>query len=183
VLDSLLDSWGRLLELHDLHELAIEFSVVDDRWRLAGTLDRIVRLGRDLIFGNIIVPAGTVVVLDIKTGRLTVEQGHPVYWNAHSVQIASYAHSVPYLIDEDGNETREEWPWPIDQRHALIAHIDVANAVDEGVATAQLIHVDLVEGLRAGNLARSARDWQASRSIFAFHNADPVATTVPTAIR
>lgn len=176
-LDAVLDAWGRMLEQHDLHELAIEFPVVDDRWRLAGTLDRVVRLGRDLHFGRITIPAGTVVVLDIKTGRLTVEQGHPVYWNAHSVQIASYAHGTPYLIDEDG-ERREDWPWPISQRHALIAHLDIANALTEGVATAQLIHVDLVQGLRAGNLARAARDWQSSREIFAFHDAIPTATSV-----
>jgi len=89
VVDAILDTWGRLLERHDLHVLAIEQPVVDDRWRLAGTLDRIVRLGRDLYFGPHIIPAGTVLVLDIKTGRLTLSQGHPLYWNAYSVQIAS----------------------------------------------------------------------------------------------
>jgi hypothetical protein len=180
--DAILDAWGRLLERHGLSVLAIEQPVVDDRWRLAGSLDRIVRLEHELRFGRQRIPAGTVVILDIKTGRLTLEQGHPQFWNGHSVQIASYAHSVPYVmeINDDGErvEYRDVWPWPIDQRHALIAHIDVANAVTEGVATAQLLHVDLVAGLRAGNLARQARDWQSSRAIFALHDEAPVATTV-----
>jgi len=178
-IDAILTSWSELLDRNGLRELAVEQKVVDDRWRLAGTLDRIVQLDWDLFFGPHIVPAGTVLILDIKTGRLTIEQGHPLYWNAHSVQIASYAHSVPYLID-GLDEQRAEWPWPIDQRHALVAHLDIANAIEEGAATAQLLHVDLVEGHRAGNLCRQARDWQSSRSIFALHNADPVATSVKT---
>ena len=176
-IDAVLTSWSKLLERHGLHELAVEQKVVDDRWRLAGTLDRIVQLEMDLFFGPHIIPAGTVLILDIKTGRLTIEQGHPVYWNAHSVQIASYAHAVPYVID-GLHEERAEWPWPIDQRHGLIAHLDVANALEEGVATAQLLHVDLVAGHAAGNIARQARDWQSSRRIFALHNTDPVVTSV-----
>lgn len=177
VTDAVLASWEVLLQRHGIQELAIEQKVVDDRWRLAGTLDRIVRLTRDLQFGAHIIPAGTVLILDIKTGRLTMEQGHPAYWNAYSVQIASYAHSLPYII-EGLHEERGEWPWHVDQRHALIAHLDIGNALAEGVATAQLVHVDLVEGHRAGNLCRQARDWQGSKAIFAMHDADPVATTV-----
>src|SRR4029453_8329434 len=118
-IDAVLTSWSELLERHGLKELAVEQKCVDDRGRLAGTLARIVQLEMDLFFGPHIIPAGTVLILDIKTGRLTIEQGHPVYWNAHSVQIASYAHSVPYLID-GLHEERAEWPWPIDQRHALV---------------------------------------------------------------
>jgi hypothetical protein len=177
VLDAVLDAWGQLLERHGLHELGVEQKVVDDRWRLAGTLDRIVRLEHDLFFGPHIIPAGTVLVLDIKTGRLTIDQGHPQYWNGHCIQIASYAHAVPYVID-GLHEERAAWPWPIDQRHGLIAHLDIANALTEGVATAQLLHVDLVEGHKAGNLCRQARDWQSSRAIFALHNEALVATTV-----
>ena len=177
VTDAVLDAWGRLLKRHELHVLAVEQTVIDDRWRLAGTLDRVVQLGRDLFFGAHILPAGTVLVLDIKTGRLTIDRGHPAFWHAYSVQVASYSHSVPYRI-EGLVEEREEWPWPVDQRHGLIAHLDLANALDEGVATAQLVHVDLVEGHRAGNLCRQARDWQSSRAVFAMHNADPVATNI-----
>jgi hypothetical protein len=177
VTDAVLDSWAVLLERHGLHQLAIEQTVVDDHWRLAGTLDRVVQLTEELSFGAHVVPAGSVCVLDIKTGRLRIEQGHPLYWHAYSVQLASYAHSVPYHID-GLHEEREAWPWPISQRHALIAHLDINNALEEGVATARLFHVDLVEGLRAGNLARQARDWQASKALFVEQNVDPVATTV-----
>lgn len=178
VTDAVLDAWARLLERYYLRQLAVETKVVDDVWRLAGTLDRIVECERDLTIGNRTIPAGTVLVLDIKTGRLTLDpSGHPQWWNTYSVQIASYAHSLPYVIDGLAEE-RAEWPWPISQRHALIAHLDVGNALLEGVATAQLIYVDLVEGFRAGNIARMARDWQKSRSLFVLPDDPPVATTV-----
>jgi hypothetical protein len=97
------------------------------------------------------------------------------------VQIAGYARSRPYLmtvVDGERVEARAEWPWPIDQRHGLVAHIDIAHGLEEGVVTAQLLHVDLVEGIKAGHLARAARDWQSSRSIFAFQDEAPVAETV-----
>ena len=101
--------------------LAVEASCVDDTWRLAGTLDRIARTTRPLRFvrasGEIVdVPAGTVLVLDVKTGEDRIDRG---YWQGYAIQIASYAQSVPYDTEA---ETRGEWPWPIDQQHALIAH-------------------------------------------------------------
>lgn len=95
-------AWSAMLAEHGLEVLEIERAVVDDEWRQAGTLDRIVRCTRELRFalptGEIrTIPAGTVVVLDIKTGSLRL---------AHSVQIASYAQSVPYDTETD---TRGEW--------------------------------------------------------------------------
>ena len=67
---ALVDVWRRCLADNGLEVLATEAKVVNDRLRVAGTLDRIVRLTRPLTFGDITVPAGTVLVLDIKTGKM-----------------------------------------------------------------------------------------------------------------
>jgi hypothetical protein len=76
-------AWVELLAVNELEILAIEASCVDDRWRLAGTLDRIVRLGRDLSFakpgGEIVtIAAGTVVVLDVKFGKTRKAHNNPI---------------------------------------------------------------------------------------------------------
>ena len=49
---SLVQAWQDCVERNGLEILAVEASCVDDTWRLAGTLDRIVRLGSDLTFAN-----------------------------------------------------------------------------------------------------------------------------------
>ena len=119
---------------------------VDDAWRLAGTLDRIARCTKALRFalitGEIVeIPAGTVLVLDVKSGRRRTRPTAPSSTGqAYAVQIASYAQSVPYDTE---TEQRGEWPWPIDQTHALIAHLDVLGAID-GKPSCELVYVDLV---------------------------------------
>lgn len=94
-------AWARMLADNGLEVVAIEQPVVDDGWRCAGTLDRVVRLTRDLRFvldtGAMVIPAGTYVVLDLKTGGLR---------KTAAVQVASYAASVPY---DTAAETRGEW--------------------------------------------------------------------------
>lgn len=151
---AIVDAWRAMLAEHDLTVLAVEASVVDDAWRTAGTLDRIVRLGRTLRFakvtGEIVdIPAGSVVVLDIKSGTTRL---------AHSIQIASYAQSVPYDTEA---ETRGRWPFVIDQAHALIAHIDI----EAGACT--LVHVDLEAGREhGGQCVVMAKQWEQRLDVF-----------------
>lgn len=151
---AIVDAWRSMLARHDIEVLAIEAAVVDDGWRCAGTLDRVVRIGRPLRFarktGEVVdVPAGSVVVLDIKSGSTR---------KAHAVQIASYAQSVPYDTDA---ETRGEWPFAIDQQHALIAHIDI----DGG--TCDLVYVDLVAGREhGGECVVMAKAWEQRTDVF-----------------
>lgn len=114
------------------------------------------------------------------TGRIKLDRnGVPDYWHSYAVQIASYSHSVPYIIAEDAwDEARDEWPWEISQSHGLILHLDVNNAMEEGVATARLFHVDLDAGHRAGDLCRAARDWQSAAGVVQPLAADPIVVNV-----
>lgn len=144
--------WYEMLTVNGLEVLAIESSVVDDEWHIAGTLDRIVRATRDLRFvmagGEIrIIPAGTVFVLDLKTGSLR---------QTHAIQVAGYAKSLPYDTEI---ETRSEWPWPISQEHAVIASLSM-RAVLDGEPHCDLIYVDLVKARQEGGaVVAAAKAW------------------------
>lgn len=114
VQQALITAWQKMLVEYDLEILTVEATCVDDIWRQAGTLDRIARLRKDLRFiqptGEIVViPAGTVLILDIKTGKLRLDDaGFVSYWRSYAVQLASYAQSVPYDPDTDTRSTWEE---------------------------------------------------------------------------
>ena len=159
--------WRLALAASGVEICEVEAKCVDDRWRLAGTLDRVARLTRDLHFvtvhgERVTLKAGTVLILDIKTGRLRLERGRPIYWHGYAVQLASYAQSVPY--DPDTGE-RGEWSEPIDQRYAIIAHLDVLAALD-GNAICRFILVDLEAGREAGDLVCQAKAWEKRRDVF-----------------
>lgn len=151
-------AWHNLLAHNGLEILAVESSCVDDRWRLAGTLDRLVRTTRPLSFaragGEIVtVPSGVVIVLDLKFGKTR---------KAHPIQIASYAQSVPYDTE---TETRGEWPWEIDQTHALIAHGDFGD--DTRPPSIELVWVDLAAGRdHGGECVVQAKAWAARDDVF-----------------
>lgn len=169
VQQALVAAWRSMLEREGVEVLAAEATVVDDGWRLAGTLDRIVRTSKPLGFvlpgGEVAtIPAGTVLILDIKSGKAKRRQdGTLLYWQGYSVQIASYAKSVPYDL---ATEQRGAWPFEIDQTHALIAHIDVAQAIETGEAVCELIYVDLAQGRAAGELVVAAKAWGNERTTF-----------------
>jgi hypothetical protein len=170
---ALVDAWQAMLDAEGIEILAVETAVVDDVWRQAGTLDRIARLTRARAFnmpwGTVTLPSGWTGVLDVKTGRLRAgNDGHPDYWHGYAVQIASYAQSVPYDTETD---TRGAWAWPIDQRWGIIAHLDVASAI-EGAARCRLVLVDLEAGRRAGALCVAAREWEKARTVFSLVDDD-----------
>lgn len=178
---SLVAAWRNMLELEGLEILAVEATCVDDAWRLAGTLDRIARTTRDLHFVHVdgrvtTIPAGTVLVLDVKTGkRRRRADGTVEYWHAYSIQIASYAQSVPYDTE---TEQRGEWPWPISQEHALIAHLDVLGAIN-GEPSCELVYVDVAAGREdGGHTVVRARQWSERRDVFSVGRVDePVTQT------
>jgi hypothetical protein len=169
VQNALANAWNTGLEQFGIDILAVEATCVDDIWRQAGTLDRIVRLTKELRFvtrsGEIVVlPAGWVGILDIKTGELRIDpSGFLEHWHGYAVQVASYAQSVPYDPDSD---TRGEWGFDIDQKWAIIGHVDVLRAIETGEAVFQLILVDLEAGRYAGDLCVKAREWERRGDIF-----------------
>ena len=178
---AMLEAWRLLCLQHDLEILATEQTVVHDEWRQAGTLDRTVRLGSDLTFANgITITAGTVLLCDIKTGKLrTSPNGATInYWHSYAVQCCVYADSVPYLCGVgDGDDRRGEWDEPMSSRWAVIAHIPVEDALN-GAATARLVFVDIVAArLVIEDVIMRAREWQARKDLFAFTMDPPV--TVP----
>lgn len=174
VQEALVEAWRKALERFGLEILAVEARVVDDHWRQAGTLDRIARLTRDLRFvmadGEVLtIAAGTIVVLDIKTGKLRLDRrGFVEYWNGYAVQVRSYAHGVPYDPDTD---TRGEWPWQIDQNYAIIAHLDVLAALD-GEAVCRLFLVDIAAGFEAGERCVWAKEWERRTDVVSLPNDD-----------
>ena len=189
VQDALVAVWRKALAYFDIEILAVEARVVDDRWRQAGTTDRVAILRRDLRFvmadGEVIVlKAGTIVILDIKTGKLRLDRrGFVEHWNGYAVQIRSYAHGVPYDPDTD---TRGNW-WdelgldevkqadsptsPIDQRYAIIAHLDVLAALD-GEAVCRLFLVDIAAGFEAGERCVWAKEWERRTDVVSLPNDD-----------
>ncbi len=97
--------WRMFRQRLGVTALAVEQTVVNDRWRLAGTLDRL-----DVTSTPILTAYGILdgaFVGDIKTGGLTVgADGQPNYWVKYPVQLAAYVDGVPYDTDTD---ERGEW--------------------------------------------------------------------------
>jgi hypothetical protein len=164
----LVNAWRTMLAVNGLEILATEFIVVHDGYRMAGTADRLARLTRDLHFvlvtgEKVTLAAGTVVVLDIKSGKhRTDNSGVAQYWQAYAVQIATYAGGVLYDPDTD---TRTPYPWPVDQRWGLIAHLDVLGAI-AGEGKCELILVDLEAGRHAAELCLAAKAWERRQDVF-----------------
>lgn len=165
---ALVKAWTTFCDHYGLEVLATEAKIVQDDLRVAGTLDRIVRLKRDLTFladsaaGSDTIPAGTVLVLDIKTGKLRVKNGHPQWWHDYAIQTYAYATGTPY--DPDTN-TRSAWPWQVSDRWALICHLDVRAALD-GEAKATMVLVDLQAGKAGASLVMAVDEWERRHDLF-----------------
>lgn len=175
VQEAMLAAWRTMLERYGIVVLAVETPVVNDIYRQAGTLDRIAVLTRDLTFvvdGELItIPEGTVIVLDIKTGKMTLDGNAVCYWHSYAIQVCTYAGAVPYDV---ATETRGEWEWHIDQRWALIAHLPVLEAL-EGTATCRLVLVDLEAGRNAASLCVQAAAWERRKDVFGMlHDQGPI---------
>ncbi len=101
----ILEQWQAFRERLGVTALAVEQTVVNDRWRLAGTLDRL-----DVTSTPILTAYGILdgaFVGDIKTGGLTVgSDGQPNWWSKYPIQLAAYVDAVPYDTETD---ERGEW--------------------------------------------------------------------------
>lgn len=171
---AMVEAWRLMLADTGMVVLAAELPIVHDGWQVAGTLDRIVLLTKDVTFvttdGEVVtVAAGTVLVLDIKTGRMRTDRnGAVLYWLKYAVQIAAYNDGTPYDCDTD---ERSHWVDVLDNandrdvvgeggnladnRWAIIAHLPVGEAL-AGKATCRLVLVDLDAGRDAADVVMRA---------------------------
>jgi hypothetical protein len=116
---------------------AIETFRVLDEWRVAGTADRI-GLYR-----------GQSTVADIKTGSID-------YPGKFGMQLAVYAHSLPYDIATD---TRGAAGTELDLRRGLIIHLPA------GQGRCDLYEVDIEKGWQAAKLAYWVWQWRSVKGL------------------
>lgn len=149
-------NWKTALENAGIEILAIEDIIAVADLGVAGRLDRIGRTTEDLTIRigkkdprTIIVPAGTNLIVDLKTGK-SLEHA----WHEISVQLAIYANHTHRWMEVDGEETlRWYTPMQIEKRIALVVHIP---AMEGG---AYLYGVDIQKGWQGARLARQVADW------------------------
>lgn len=102
-----LEAYYRATREAGMRMVAIESFRVHDAWRVAGTTDRIVEIN------------GRHYIADIKTGK--IEFDGAVLKMA--MQLAMYAHSVPYDPETD---TRGKDAVPVDVTRGIIIHLPVS---------------------------------------------------------
>lgn len=93
----LVDAYLATLETWGLIPVAIEVQVINDEYRLAGTLDRLYRTTKVLVAPDgQVIPIGSIIVADTKTGKeLEYASG------SYATQLAAYVDSVPYNVTTD----------------------------------------------------------------------------------
>lgn len=170
VQEAMLEAWRLMCMAYDLEVMEIEQAVVHDRYRQAGTLDRIAHLRRDITFDNgVTLPSGTVLVLDLKTGKMRTSSGSIDYWHNYVVQVATYAGATPYDVE---TQRRVPATYEVDQDWAVIAHLPVDEAL-EGKAVCRLVLCDIAAGRQViEDVILKAKEWNARRDLFAFTHAD-----------
>ena len=125
----------------EIHKDLIEKIVVLDKYRIAGTFDRIVTL-----------PTGEQVIADLKTS-----QNLDWSWNSIAVQLAIYANADDMYNPETG--WRQPLPAQLDRTRALVIHLP------SGQARCELHLVDITQGWEALQLALQVRAWRTTRKL------------------
>jgi hypothetical protein len=144
---SLVDAYIQTCEWFGLVSVDVEAKCVNDRYRIAGTLDRRYRTTRILVAPDgSAIPIGSILVGDTKTGT-TLEYAS----GAYATQLAAYVDSVRYdpLTDE-----RIPFSPPNHPDWAVIIH-----AVPE-LSTCAIYWVDIQAGHEGLRLAEAVREWR-----------------------
>lgn len=169
-----LEAWSAMADCFTWH--GSEQFVVCDRWLSAGTYDALwsPRWPMTAPDGTLIQP-GERLIVDLKSGAW----GANVWGATYGVQLAVYAHGVPYVHvpDEDakdGDGGRLPWPHGVAPRQdwALIPHVPIESPEDAGPAW-----VNLRRGAQLAELAVAWREAQDVSDLFlpAELPAEPVA--------
>lgn len=129
-----IDAYARATE--KLNKKRIEQFCVLDKFKIAGTPDRLVEY------------KGELFIADIKTGRID----HP---NNIAMQLAIYAHGLPYDID---TASRGSWG-DVNQHKAIIIHLPA------GQGLCKLHFIDIEEGWRGVQFAMKVRKWRDKKGL------------------
>lgn len=139
----------------EIPEWGIERRIVVSRFTIAGTLDRLVKLHKDLnvkVNGeDFHLPAGTWVIGDVKTGK-TLKYS----WQEISIQLATYANADAMW---NGSEQQFEDLPDVNKDIALVIHLPV------GKGKASLHGVDIASGWEAAALCSKVRNWRKNRNL------------------
>ena len=119
-----------------LTKIYIEQFTVLDKYKIAGTPDRVVEY------------KGERFIADLKTGRID----HP---NNIAMQLAIYANGSPYMIDTG---TRGTWG-DINKETAIIVHAPA------GTGTCKLVWIDIKEGWKGVQFAMKVRKWRDQKGL------------------
>lgn len=143
----LVDAYLEVLAAYGLEAIDVEVQCVNDKWHLAGTLDRRYLTKRALTAPDgTIIPVGSVIIGDTKTGR-TLEYVSGTY----STQCAGYVDSVRYNVLTDERSAFDPPNYP---HWAIIVH-----AVPED-ETVEVHWVDVEAGREGLALAAQVYDWR-----------------------
>jgi PD-(D/E)XK nuclease superfamily len=148
-LDDIPDEWRDRCRLYQetmaglgIEWTAIEQILVDDRYEVAGTTDRIAAT-RD----------GRALILDLKTGKNLAWS-----WQAIAIQLAIYAnHTATYdpLTDQRGPRI------DVDTTTALVVHLP---AIGPEAGTCSVYEVDITAGYGAYLTALEVRTWRKTKT-------------------
>lgn len=119
-----------------LNKIFIEQFCVLDKYKIAGTPDRVVEY------------KGERFIADIKTGRID----HP---NNIAIQLAIYANGSPYDIDTG---RRNSWG-DVNKDKAIIIHLPA------GTGLCKLVWIDIAEGWKGVQFAMKVRQWRDKKGL------------------
>lgn len=119
-----------------LNKIEIEQFAVLDKFKIAGTPDRLVEY------------KGERFIADLKTGRID----HP---NNIAMQLAIYSRALPYYPD---TASRGSWG-DVNQEKAIIVHLPA------GTGMCKLLFIDINEGWKGVQLAMKARKWRDQKGL------------------
>lgn len=157
----------------------IERVVVNPVVNVAGTFDRIARLGREMTVQlpgrpPITLPPGTHVIADLKTGRelsyswgdiaiqLAIYANAPIMWRGSEVRRDRFGR---YLLPDAAEHPEEFEPVPdVRLDVGLVMHLPA------GERRCALFWVDLESGWTAAQVAASVKVWRGRRDLI-----DPIA--------
>lgn len=139
-------AYDALIVALDVEVVGTETFVVNDELATGGTFDHTVKLRSDLSVTmpggrEVVIPAGTVLVVDKKTGTLHLGQ--------HGIQLAIYARGKTYNY-----RTGERGALDVSPQWGIVAH------VPKGKGTAAAYLVDLHAGWNAAKLAAEVRKYR-----------------------